>query len=1126
MNAIDRKPAFWIAYAVVALASLAVAWQLFPLAIPLVNLDIRMSRVDAIAKAEMLAAQRKLAPEGARSAAIFNHDDVAQSYVELEGGGKPAFARLVAGDVYAPYWWDVRLFKAGVIDEVLVRFKPDGAVNGFTRRLPETYVRDAATMALPADTALDLARTRATQDWDVDLKPYHLLEQAQQVRVSGRVDHQFVFERADTLGDARIRLQLVVTGDELTKILPFVHVPEAFERRFQELRSANNSIAAVATIAAGVLYGLVGCILGALWLLRQRWLVWQPPIVAGMVIGALLAATILANSPTAWFGFATAQQESTFWVRQVGLALLVWLGGGLALAEVFMAAEGLTRRAFPQHPQLWRLWSRDAAGTVEIAGRTAGGYLFVPIELALIAAFYFVTNRWLGWWQPSEALTDPNILSSLVPALTPISIALQAGFMEECVFRAVPLALGALVGARYGRRRLGIAIAFVLQAVVFGAAHANYPGFPSYSRLVELLVPSMMWALIFLRYGLLPTIMLHALFDLALISIPLFLVDAPGSSLQRALVIAAALVPACIVLVRRAQSGAWGTLPASLFNAAWLPAEPAATTPERAAVAGVVGARGALLQRALPLLGLAGLAAWIAFTTLRADVPPLAIDRGAAEAAATAALAQRGVVPGPQWQRFSAPRSALDESAQRQWHGFVWREAGAIAYRALVGRTLAPPLWDVRFARFDGDVAERAEEWRVTVAGDGVVRQVVHRLPEGRPGPLLEHDAAQAIAERALRERLAQDAAALQLRSAEQTARPARRDWAFTYADPRIDVGKGGEARAQVIVAGDEVVLAGRSVFVPEAWQRAESEREGRRQLAKLCSIVVIALAAIGALIYAVVAWGKGRSDRRAFLRVAGISLVLMVAVSANNWPVVAMQLKTAEPVANQVVIGILGALAGGLLVALLFGLLAGVGAYYARTQVAARMGGRFPAWTLGVAAALATAGIAAALTALVTPEMPVWPNLRAQTVAWPWAGALTGGLALIPAVTVTLFLLSVVDRVTAGWTRRIFACALVLVLLGAAAAIFAGQELHYALLQGVIEGLTTFAFAWLVLRYDLRTVPAFVATGLLLDGAGSAAIAGTVGAWILVALAAAVTIALTWAVTRYVMSPLPVRPQ
>ena len=77
-----------------------------------------------------------------------------------------------------------------------------------------------------------------------------------------------------------------------------------------------------------------------------------------------------------------------------------------------MAAESLARRAFPHHPQLWRVWSREGGATRAVLGRTVGGYLFVPLELALVAAFYYATNRWLGWWQPSEVLTDPNILSS------------------------------------------------------------------------------------------------------------------------------------------------------------------------------------------------------------------------------------------------------------------------------------------------------------------------------------------------------------------------------------------------------------------------------------------------------------------------------------------------------------------------------------------------------------------------------------------------------------------------------------------------------------------------------------------------------------------------------------------
>jgi hypothetical protein len=207
-------------------------------------------------------------------------------------------------------------------------------------------------------------------------------------------------------------------------------------------------------------------------------------------------------------------------------------------------------------------------------------------------------------------------------------------------------------------------------------------------------------------------------------------------------------------------------------------------------------------------------------------------------------------------------------------------------------------------------------------------------------------------------------------------------------------------------------------------------------------------------------------------------------------------------------------------MVALLVGLLAGVGAYYARTQSTAHLAGRLPPWTLGVAAALATAGIAAALGAVVAPALPTWPDLKLQAFAWPWAGALTAGLGFVPAVSVTLFLLAVVDRATAGWSRRISLAAIVLMLFGVATAIVSGQELRNALLQGIVEGGTALLFAWLVLRYDLRTVPAFVATGLIVEGVKSASIAGTAEAWVLLAPAVMVTIALAWLATRYVMSP------
>ena len=1120
MTGITRRPAFWIAYAVLALTCLALAWRLFPLAIPLVNLDIRLARHDAVARALEIAKARNLVAFEPRTAARFRNDQNAQNYIELEAGGKPVFAQMVEGNVYAPYWWEVRLFKPGVVDEAIVRFRPDGTPNGFWRRVPETYVRDATTKALDPAAALALARTRAHDEWHVDFGPYHLLEQSQETQPTGRVDHQFVFERDERFAGASIRLRVTVAGDELTGITPFMQVPEKFDRRFQELRSANNTIANFASLAAVALYGLGGCIIAVLWLLRERWLLWRPALAAGVVVGGLMALTVLAGAPAAWFGFDTAETADTFWVQQMGAALLALVAGTLAYGLVFMAAESLSRRAFPDHPQLWRLWSRDAGGSTQVLGRTVGGYLFVPLELALISAFYFATNQWFGWWQPSESLTDPNVLSSAVPALAPIAMSLQAGFMEECAFRAIPLSLAALLGARFGQRAHWTIFAVLLQAVIFAGAHANYPGLPAYSRLVELLLPATLWALIFLRFGLLPTILLHALFDLSLFSIPLFLVDAPGAWIQRGLVIAAAAIPLAVVGIRRWRDGDWHELPVALWNRAWRPEVAGAAGVVKLPRAEIIGTRAAVLQRALPWLGFAGFVAWLACTPFAADVPALRVDREGAESAAVAELANRGVMLAPEWRHFSEIRGGA-ESGQSLAQRFVWREAGADAFRALAGTTLAPPLWDVRFVRFDGDIVARAEEWRVTVVGDGAIRQVRHRLPESTPGATLDRDAALALAQRVVRAQFGLDPDALHLRTADQAKRDARSDWTIVFADPKVFVGKDGEARIQVVLAGDEVVSAGRSVFVQEAWQRAETERDNRLQVVKYAAFFAVALGALAALVFAVINWNRGHCDRGALLAVGALTFIVGVIDLANSWPEAAMQLRTAEPVASQLAFGIAGGVFTALLAAGLMALLAGVGAWYARTATPARLATGLPAWSVGVAVALAVAGLAAATGMLAPRAEPLWPALKMAGQAWPVVAAVTDPIGLAGASGAALFVLFLLERGTRGWTMRPWIAALLLVLISCVAVLVGGGEPEAAALRGVVKGLTSFALLWWVLRYDLRAIPAFLATGTLLDAARNAALEATAGAWTLFGVGAVVTVAVAWAVIRYISRPL-----
>ncbi|HYQ99786.1 MAG TPA: type II CAAX endopeptidase family protein [Casimicrobiaceae bacterium] len=1120
MPALTRRPAFWIAYAGAAAVALVVAWRLFPLAIPLVELDVRLSREEAIAKAEAIATLTAIAPADARAAVRFAHDETTQNYVELEGGGKPAFAAIVAGDVYSPYRWEIRLFAPGETAEAVVRLRPDGAPIGFTRKVPETFVpQDPAALALTRAAAQALAERGARADWGVDLGAYRLLEATDETRATGRVDHAFVYEReGGHPGDARFRLRLAVAGDVLTEVAPFVFVPESFGRRFRELRSANNAIAGAAGIAAVLLYGVGGCVLGVLWLARGRRLLWRPAVAAGFAVGVLLGAASLADAPTEWFGYDTAQPVATFWLREAGKAAAMTFAGGLLLSLVFMAAESLSRRAFPSHPQLWRLWSRDAAPTRAVLGRTVGGYLFVPLALAFVAAFYYATNRWLGWWQPSEALTDPDILGSALPALSPIAMALEAGFMEECLFRAVPLSLAALVGQRLGHRTAAIGIAVIVQALVFAGAHANYPGFPAYSRLVELFLPSVVWALIFLRFGLLPTVLLHALFDLALMSLPLFLVSGPGAAASRALAIAAGFVPLGVVVARRLARGRWAELPDALRNGAWEPptlAPPIPVTPP-ARTDGELSPWVLRFQRALPLLGAAGIVVWIAATPFRADVPPLALDRAQAEAIADAALRERGVARGPEWRRLSGVRLASDDAALWQGQVFAWREAGRAAYARLVGKTLPPPMWEVRYARFEGDVAARAEEWRVTVDGRGGVRQVRHTLPEAAPGARLSRDEAQALARRALRERFGLDPAALTEVGAEERQRQARADWTFTFAEPGVDVGKDGEARVAVSIAGDEVAAYGRYIKVPEDWQRAERERESGTLVLRMALAGVLGVAALVALVMAAIDWIHGRRDRRAQTGVALLVLVLGAATTANGWPQAALELRTTEPILWQAAQAMALAAVGVVVGALGLGLVAGVGAFAAERTPPRALATRLPPWAAGVAAAGFVAGAGALAAALVPRSAPLWPGLGVEALALPWLGAALTGARTLYGIVLALFLLHWTSRLTGGWQRRGWLVAAIAVALSATLALAGARDAPVAGVAGALSGAAVIGAVYGLLRFDALALPAFVATGLALDLAATALRKGYVAALADAAIAIAVAALVTWGVTRY----------
>jgi len=669
-----RRPAFWIALAVLSAAGTLLGIRYFPQAFSILSLDLTMDRGRALDEARAIATRDRLGPAGFRQAASFGGDEEAQTFVELEGGGKDAFTRMLRDHLYAAYTWQVRHFKEGDPNETTIRFTPDGRPYGFVEKLKE----DAPGAALDASAARAIAERDATAKWNVDLARFSLVEQAQERRPSGRVDYTFIYERTDaTLGEGRYRVTLAVSGDRLTSVEHFVKIPEAFTRRYASMRSANELIGVGATVGLALLYVLGGIGVGLFFMMRKRWVLWHTAAIWGLVVGGLQTLASINEFPLLWMTYDTAVSRSTFIAQQLALLLAGFVGFSVFFALSFVAAETLSRRAFPHHPQLWRAWSREAGPSIQILGRTIGGYLLVSVFFAYDVLLYVVMTRVFGWWSPAEALVHPDVLATYAPWLSAIANSFQAGFWEEALFRAVPIASAALIGERLGQRRLFIALGFVVQAVIFGAGHAPYPNQPAYARPVELIIPSIGFGLLYLFFGLLPGIILHFAFDVVWFALPIFLARAPGIWVQQVLVVAFTLVPLWVVLWRRHEAGQWTELPASALNAAWTP--PPASATVIATPAATYQSISRRARRAWLIAGALSLAAIAGATISRSFDNPygsLPLTRRGAEELTRTELRNRGVTLPPGWRVMAMPDDGSGGPQQ-----FVYETAGEERWR-------------------------------------------------------------------------------------------------------------------------------------------------------------------------------------------------------------------------------------------------------------------------------------------------------------------------------------------------------------------------------------------------------------------------------------------------------------
>ncbi len=813
----SQRIVFFVLF-VCALGGLLYSLRNYTRAFPEAEIPIRLSRARASELVDSILAAKGVDISTFRRVTVMLEEG--KLYLDKEFGPDTIIALHTRGDV-AVWFWTRRYFVPGRKEEYVVSIRPDdGRLVSFEHVVPETLSG--------ADISSDSAR--AIAEAFLAGLGYNLSrwepKKSQSERRPNRRDHTFTYElRGWSIGEAKRWVEVGVLGDEVGSFRDFLHVPEGWWRDFRKLRSSNELFQTVALLAALILFI---ALLGYLFFLFRRGLAWRFGAAVGLLIFFVSIAGSVNLFPLALFGYDTAESWAGFVFRRLFGALLSAAVNGLLAFVAAVSGERIYRQYMSGFSYLPQLLSPRGWSTAEFRWAVLAGYLLAAAQIGFIVAFYVIGKR-LGFWTPTDT-NYTNLLSTYLPWLFALVVGLQASVVEEFIFRlfGVPF-LSKLAKSRV----LGV----IVPAFVWGFLHSNYPQLPGYVRGVEVGLVGVAFGLIFLRYGVVATLVSHFVFDAALVGVQIL---RQPSAVNAVFIVGVVLVPAGLVALgylfgRRGEvARCEDMLP---------PQEPSVV--EEAAPPPVPYTP---LKRGKVFALLVAAAVGLVVSLAAPSYPHgrFRITRGQAIAAAERFLEGRGV--GTEGFRKAATPQIFPGGLERRyvyqrqgWFGvfYNWGERGKAPFAG----------WRARFF-----IPEEKNQYYVYLAPDGDVFRFEHWLEEGDSGATIPQDSAYSLSVSLLQDFDLRDVVGWELVERTSEKRPKRMDHCFVWQSPDSI----GEAcwRARVEVVGDEPTGPELFLKLPEWWERRQRKTTLISALATIAPLVVVAVW----VFVVVVAFAKGVS--------------------------------------------------------------------------------------------------------------------------------------------------------------------------------------------------------------------------------------------------------------------------
>ncbi|MCK5580421.1 MAG: CPBP family intramembrane metalloprotease [Candidatus Omnitrophica bacterium] len=499
----------WLRFSTFAFISF-IAW--FCLTYPqlsFIDLSIDKKTAINIAKAYLIE-ERGDDITGYSYATIFVSTPTTDQYLQKSLGYKEELNFLRRHD-HELFFWRVRFYRENEKDEFNVRISAaTGEIIGFVHKIKANAARPGQDEETAKQKVIQFLKTKFNFNPD-----NYVLKGNLSTEYDNRTNYHFSWAKKNVFvkwtdekdsGSAKLITGATISGDEILSFYKQkLDIPNQFSRFLERQKNVGRNLAVFFRISfyllltASIFYVII----------RRNDIVTHTikKFCLGLT-GFLFILHLLSyinNFESILYQYRTTSSFASYLWRNISGFFLDAFIVTIGILMPSLAGESLRYEVFPQkkkssflHYLTTTFFSRDVFQMIVL------GYLVAMIMIGIQSSAFAFGQNYLGVWVEYSWMA--MFSTCYIPFLSAFIIGASASLSEEIAFRLFSINLG----KKFLKNTF---LAVLIASIVWGYGHSTYAVFPMWFRGLEVTCLGLFLSFVYLRYGIIPVIIAHFLFD-------------------------------------------------------------------------------------------------------------------------------------------------------------------------------------------------------------------------------------------------------------------------------------------------------------------------------------------------------------------------------------------------------------------------------------------------------------------------------------------------------------------------------------------------------------------------------------------------------------------------------------